>query len=319
MTKRPMLVIACALALSGCDWMKPRQPLAAETSAEAARANARKLKRACGSQATYDRLKALLFEEAARVRKGDSPVLDKLAEVAVVRMESPVARSRDNELNVTVCTGKFVLELPPGAEDAFDGDRRLEADVEYAAQAAADASGLVYQMQGAEPIIYRLAALDLQRRGSRSAIPAPVEQRPFPEVLAETAIDAPLGQEEADVDERPEPPRIVPPPVVSPPPRDDLPQATRRERAARPSFNCRYARSRVEKMICADDALAARDRQMSAVFYDALAGADGRTRAALRSSRDRFLGYRDRCPDADCVGQAYADRIREIGDIAQLE
>ena len=56
---------------------------------------------------------------------------------------------------------------------------------------------------------------------------------------------------------------------------------------------------------------------MSAVFYEALANADGETRARLRVSRDLFLRFRDRCPDAFCVAQVYDDRVAEIRDIAE--
>ena len=117
---------------------------------------------ACSSSGTYARLKQVAFEEAVRIRNADPTNLDTLAANSVVRMENPVVKSQDEDLNVTVCTGRFVLELPPGAERAFGGDRRLVADVEYAAQAATDGSGMVYQMNGAEPIIYKLAAFNLQ-------------------------------------------------------------------------------------------------------------------------------------------------------------
>lgn len=69
-------------------------------------------------------------------------------------------------------------------------------------------------------------------------------------------------------------------------------------------------------MVCSDPALAARDRRMSSIFYAALASGDEGTRRALRVSRDRFLGYRNRCPTPSCVAQAYDDRIAEIRDIA---
>ena len=38
--------------------------------------------------------------------------------------------------------------------------------------------------------------------------------------------------------------------------------------------------------------------------------------ALLRRTRDRFLAYRDRCPNNACVAGAYQDRMREISDIA---
>jgi len=70
-------------------------------------------------------------------------------------------------------------------------------------------------------------------------------------------------------------------------------------------------------MVCADPALAAKDRRMSSAFYASLAGGDGETRAALRTSRDRFLRFRNRCTTTTCVAQSYDDRMDEIRDIAQ--
>jgi hypothetical protein len=209
-------------------------------------------------------------------------------------MEEPVVKSRDEELNVTVCTGTFILELPPGVENAFDGERRLTAEIEYAAQAAADASGLVYQMSGAEPIIYRLATVGgLPLRTAQAPVPMPSGAPAAPRVPAEQAPPVATTPPEP----RPEP--------VEPPPR------TR----ASPSFNCNQARTRSERMVCSSPRLAARDRRMSSMFYSALADADGRTRSRLRSSRDRFLAYRERCGNEACVAQAYDDRMDEIRDI----
>ena len=69
-------------------------------------------------------------------------------------------------------------------------------------------------------------------------------------------------------------------------------------------------------MICSDGRLAALDRQMSSHYYSALAEGDSGTRRALRRSRDRFLAYRERCPNEACIAQAYRDRMDEIRDIA---
>ena len=69
-------------------------------------------------------------------------------------------------------------------------------------------------------------------------------------------------------------------------------------------------------MVCSSDRLAALDRQMSSLFYSELGRGTERQRADLRRSRDRFLAYRERCPDESCVAQAYVDRMDEIRDIA---
>jgi uncharacterized protein len=86
---------------------------------------------------------------------------------------------------------------------------------------------------------------------------------------------------------------------------------------ARPSFNCRYAKTRTEKLICGSPRLAARDREMASLWYALMAKADPGTRAHLRRSRDAFLGRRERCGSEGCVDSAYASRMAELRRIAQ--
>ena len=306
-------VFLSCLALVACAPAVPKEAEKKERTAAAERARQAAIKRTCGSQDSFERLKALAFEDAARVRRAESPVLGRLASTSVIRMERPVAVSRDEALGVTVCRGRLILELPPGAEDAFDGDRRLEADVEYSAQPAADGSGPVFQMKGAEPIVYRLAAVDLRGGGGRTPLPAPAvihgEEPPVATAQAPASPPAPAAPPRPAARPAPVPPPPPPPAPVPPP-------APRPVAAARPSFDCGYARSRVEVMICADPALARADRAMAGEYYRALVGADPDARRALKRTRDGFLRFRDRCPDAGCVAQAYADRIDEIRDIA---
>jgi hypothetical protein len=292
-----LLVAASAALLGGCDWMQKKAPPAEKSKAELAGEQRERIRKACASDATYDRLKELVFDEAARIRKSDPRNLDPLAAAAVVRMENPVVKSRDDELNVTVCSGRFILELPPGAENAFDGKRRLDAEVEYAAQAAVDGSGLVYQMEGAEPIVYRLATF-----GMKGA--------PLPKIVA--------GPEPV-----PNPPPAVIPtyPPGSEPAAEPEPNSPERPPAARvtvrPSFNCGHAKTRTEKMICASPRLAAQDRQMASLYYDLMARADPATRGHLRRSRDAFLGRREQCRSEGCVGSVYASRMAELRNIGR--
>lgn len=321
-----MIAALLATSLGGCGLTEPKNPAADERSAKDKLANARRLKRACGSAETYDRLKAFAFDEATKIRRGSSPMLDAIATGVTVRMENPVAKSRDEELDVTVCEGHLIFDLPPGLSDAFDGDRRLEADVEYAAQAAVDGSGLVYQMQGAEPLIYRLAALGLRDDAAgagpqvaSASVPAstPAEPSATPTAIAAAPPPAPVPPRVAAPPSASRPtPRLAPRPAPPPPRAEVVEERPRPVAVARPAFNCRVARGRVERMICADPGLAGQDRRMSSAFYAALARGDGEVRAALRGSRDRWLGFRNRCPTAACVSQAYEDRMAEIDDIA---
>lgn len=296
-----LLAAAGATLLAGCDWMKKPDAAADKSKVELAAEQRERIRKACASDATYDRLKELVFDEAARIRNSDPRNLDPLAAAAVVRMEDPVVKSRDEALNVTVCSGRFILELPPGAENAFDGKRRLDAQVEYAAQAAVDGSGLVYQMDGAEPIVYRLATFGMTAG-------------PPPKLAPVAAPQSPAAA--------PAEPMLMPPvtdlaPGPAPAPAERTAEAatapvSAAPAAARPSFNCRHGKTRTEKMICASPALAAQDRVMASLYYDLMAGADPATRRHLRRSRDAFLGRRDQCRSEGCVGSAYASRMAEL-------
>jgi hypothetical protein len=297
---RILLIIAgTALLLGGCDWMKKKEAPATESREQLLAAQHERIRRACASTGTYERLKELVFDEATRIRKGDPRNLDPLAAETVVRMEDPVVKSRDESLNITVCTGRFVIELPPGAESAFDGERRLTANVEYAAQAALDGSGLVYEMDGAEPIIYRLAAVGL--RGQPMPKITAVAQAPPSAPPAATPVPAASEMQQATPAPKPKVERASPPPLRV---------------TARPSFNCRYARTSTERMVCGSPVLAAKDREMASLFYALLADADPGTRAHLRRSRDAFLSSRERCGSEDCVAAAYTARVAELRSIA---
>jgi hypothetical protein len=327
------LCLLLMASLPACNWMKKPDAPVAKTKKELAAEQNEQIRKACASDGTYDRLKELVFDEAARIRHSDPRNLDPLAAASVVRMEQPLVKSRDEDLNVTVCTGRFILELPPGAQNAFDGKRRLDAEVEYAAQAAADGSGLVYQMDGAEPIIYRLATFGLSGQALARVVELPQASAapgaPPEMVLMEPVAPAPAAPE-ADapsaVPAKAAAPKRVPPPAtpapVAPKPRAATPVRQAEAPApppsgpAKPSFNCRFGRSSSEKLVCSSPSLAAKDRQMSSIFYAAMASADPATRSHLRRSRDSFLGRRERCGSEACVAAAYNARIAEIRSIA---
>lgn len=308
--KMLMAAVAATLLLGACDWMDKKDAPGVKSEAEQRAERDHRIRRACSSTSTYDRLKELAFDEAARIRGQDPRELDALAAASVVRMEEPVPKSRDEALNVTVCRGRFILELPPGVENAFDGERRLTADIEYAAQAAADGSGLVYHMEGAEPIIYRLAtAGGVTPRMAHLEPVTPPQPPPQPKA----ANPAPAAAPAAAPAPQPKGP--------APPPSPQRPKAEPREQrtAASPSFNCRHARTRSERLVCGNGSLAAKDRQMASIYYAAMANADVGTRAHLRRSRDAFLARRERCGSEDCVMSIYDSRISEIRRIASGE
>lgn len=282
-------LILVGAALFGLSLTRDKDPEPSRSGAEAPPPPVQGPDTACASSAAYERLKRLVFREAARAGHSDPANFDTLATNSVVRMENPVVESRDEALGITTCAGRFVIELPPGAERGFGGERRLIADVRYTAQAAADGSGLVYRLSGAEPIISRLAGFDLGRQAPPIALPPPPQQ-------VEPQLPSPVPAErEGGIDARP-----APEPVRA---------------APRPSFSCAAARTRSERMVCSSGALAASDRAMASLYHSALADADGRQRRALTRTRDRFLAYRERCPNEACIAEAYQGRMMEIRDI----
>jgi uncharacterized protein len=54
---------------------------------------------------------------------------------------------------------------------------------------------------------------------------------------------------------------------------------------------------------------------MAAQYNRAVESADVGQRELLRTTRTRFLTFRDRCRNDACIEDAYRGRITEIGDI----
>ncbi|WP_158702988.1 hypothetical protein [Allosphingosinicella vermicomposti] len=399
----PLALVASAAAF-GYSTVAEKTPPPPEPRKTPAR---KVLSDACGSRITYDRLKAQLFEEALDLREGDPAALDLLAGTTVVRVEDPVVQAYDESLGVIVCGGEFILELPPGAEDAFDGRHRINARIEYAAQKAADGSGPVYRMRGAEPIIYRLAAFGLPAEAGkiaaiRAAIPletteiAPPEAAAVPPIVkiaAQETVEAalPPAPKVAEPPKKPEvapkkalpakkaelvkvskaekpgpkkaaaktvakplktaalktvvpekkkpapvttkavkappkkkkaaekPVRIaakpVPKKVVASRPKKSAallkPAAGQRKAAAN---TCRASR-RSAQILCANPALAAKERRTTSLYYSALENADRETASILRRTAGTFSTYLAACDNEACVSQAFDGRTREIRDI----
>lgn len=177
------IALAFAIALTGCGELKQNEP----RDPGKVRADVKRQQSACASSGAYDRLKNVVFDQAIGAHKGDRANLDTLADYSIARLEDPVVKDWNHELAVTRCEGRFILQFPPGAERAFGGERRLQADIEYTAQAAADGSGLVYQIEGVQPIVARLAAFNLSS-GAFKPPPAIDERQAGPEAPEPTVI-----------------------------------------------------------------------------------------------------------------------------------
>ncbi len=274
-----LLIAATAVLLTapGCRKQPDQDKL---SDAQVANAVADRPDKSCATQATYDEIKRELFRQAADTRGRDGATYDRLAAYANLVVDQPRLTGRDADINGVRCAAHLKLILPPGVA-VSGGRRQLEAEANYRIQPAADGSGNAVTVGGVDSIVVSLATLT-----KTGAAPAAS--------LAPAAVAAEATQSQ-------------PPVALSPTP----------ETAAvpGPSFNCRFARTRGEIATCASPALATLDRQMAAHYVRALATAEFDRRALLRSTRDSFLGFRDRCGNDACIADAYRGRMREIDDI----
>jgi uncharacterized protein YecT (DUF1311 family) len=236
----------------------------------------------CSSKATYDLIKRELFRRAAQMRGSDQAAYDQLAAYAVVRMENAVMESEDSATGAANCSGSLSLDLPPGVA-AEGGRRTLMSDVDYAVQP----DGEAVDLRNADAIIAPLSRL------VRVGQPPPTA--PEANAAASEAGEGNVAASES-ANVQPGPPSAYP---------------------GRPSFDCSQARSRSEIAVCSDAGLSSLDLNMTTQYRRALASASPEERTLLEQTGARFLGYRDRCRDTQCITESYLGRMREIRDIME--
>jgi uncharacterized protein YecT (DUF1311 family) len=100
-------------------------------------------------------------------------------------------------------------------------------------------------------------------------------------------------------------PAAAPPPSTTPAePAETTPTAK-----IPPSFNCKYAATRAEKLICGDDELAALDRELNRAYKQLDRTAGPLREQIAAEQRGWRIGQRDTCGDAACVADAMRQRI----------
>jgi hypothetical protein len=231
----------------------------------------------CSSGATYDLVKRELFRRAAEVRGNNEPAYQQIAAAAVVRVENPVMEGEDSGSGAINCSGTFYLDLPPGVVAA--GNRaNLSAELDYTV------TGGSVALRNADAMIASLASLT--RVAQPPAAPATVNPAAPQENVA-ASVSA----------------NVQPGPATTAP--------------GRPSFDCARAGTPGEIAVCSDSGLAALDLNMATQYRRSLASASPLQKQQLQATRDRFLAYRDRCPNRQCMADAYVGRMREIRDIME--
>jgi uncharacterized protein YecT (DUF1311 family) len=295
----------------------------------------------CSSQQALDLVKREVFRRAEAVRGRNEPAFNNVAVASVVRLASRVLRKHDSGSDVVTCTGPISIDLPPGVAIA-GGRHSLTSNLTYVLEPKSDGTARLVSLGKADLIVFPLATISEVASPPSQPIstappPTPPEQghaiaadeprRPEPNPAAGGTPRSPAPQPKKHA------PASAPPAAQpnEPPPQREIatpvaPRTTTNEAAAegsvpiravpaRPSFNCRYARTRGEIAVCSDAGLSSLDRQMATQFYGAMSVARPGQRAMLQRTRGRFLRYRDSCPSQSCMTDAYRRRMREISGI----
>jgi uncharacterized protein YecT (DUF1311 family) len=273
------LVLATSLSLLACG---PRDRDRLDDNALASATEGRKAEpdMRCGALPAQEEVKRQLFARAAEIRGSNSDDYASIAGFAVLQLDGAASDAPGAATRMVECRAKATLRLPAGLKVA-GGRTTLVGDVGYSI--APGERGTVTLGQ-ADSIALPLATLTQNRPA------APVAAPPLDEVESSD----PLAPGDAE-------PEFQPAPATT--------------NVARPSFDCRAARTDGEVAVCDNPTLAALDRVMAAQYRAAIARADALQGRQLRESRDRFLGFRDRCPSESCIDGAYRGRMREIDDI----
>ena len=83
----------------------------------------------------------------------------------------------------------------------------------------------------------------------------------------------------------------------------------------RPSFSCRFARTRGEIAVCRNANLAALDRQQALLYSQSWGRADNGRRKKLLRTHQKFVDRRDGCRSDACTSAVYLARLREVSAI----
>ncbi len=247
----------------------------------------------CTAPATLDRLRGLIIGTAARAGGHPADMAQAAAGLSLSVAETPDTAGEAGAVN---CRGWLSLAQP--------GAAATNAAVSFRVLPVSGGEARISILQGIAPIA---AALITSPGAATNTAVNAAANRSLP------GADNPMAA-------APAPAIAVMPGKTTPPavfanasnPRLPIAAAAAPPRYSSPSFDCRRVTSWANRTVCASDALAARDREMAALFDDIAADADPGTRGDLEDGRREFLSRIQRCDDENCIASVYDDRIEEL-------
>ncbi len=251
----------------------------------------------CNAQVVQDEVKRQLFARAADIRGSNRDNYERIAGFAILQLDGAAPLAPVPATEQIDCRGHATLRLPAGLK-AVGGRIALGGDVGYT---IAPGRGGAVMLGQSDAIVTPLATLTQNRADGPVAAPASGSA----DSVGSSSSLPPPSQ-----------PAPAPRPIPTPAPRPRAIPAPSGGGVARPSYDCRRARTPSERAVCADSSLSALDRRMAGRYVNAIAAADPEQNQLLHTTRDRFLGYRERCrSDNACIANVYRGRLREIDDI----
>lgn len=123
----------------------------------------------CASEPIYRQIRDIVFDRAIERFEGDPASLNSLRDAASVRMQYPVLRDYDADIQRADCSGRLILDIPPAAQDEFGGASALQGDLQFTLQPAADGGHAVVEIGGVEVVVQRIVAAAGQLAAARAA------------------------------------------------------------------------------------------------------------------------------------------------------
>ncbi len=154
-----------------------------------------------------------------------------------------------------------------------------------------------------------------ERRAELEPTFRPPPDAPLPPLSAQSAAPPPSISATPRANVQPRRPQAAQAPVErerpAVGPSREVARAAAGQSGARPSFSCRSARTRSERLVCGDPELARLDRELNRAYEDAIASGVGRR--TLRREQDSWLAVREAAAaDPDAVAEIYEVRIDEL-------
>ncbi|OYX29744.1 MAG: hypothetical protein B7Y99_12635 [Caulobacterales bacterium 32-69-10] len=205
---------ACAVALVGLAACSQGEGPAGKTKAVATGPAA-----VCASEESAATLKKIIFDKARDLASGPSKLaMSRVSELSTLKLERPVVDTIDEATGKTSCSSLIRLTFPVGAIRSLGADSQTSFEGTYTVQPAADGSGMVYALVGANPIIEAIGYSDFDEWAKRYEAVATQAAAPA-DTTVPTAVSSPAMAAPVAVAANQAPPtRVAPRPTAEPAP-----------------------------------------------------------------------------------------------------